>query len=114
MEFKNLKDSMVFKPDSLTKKIVLDTPEVLCFILNLQPGQTIPVHKHEHSVLIATVLAGSCVAEVNGAKHDLSVHSALIVKGEDDFGIPQVTVNLSLYVTLSPNPSNPIFAKGIE
>lgn len=113
MEVHDLKDYKVFKEEELTKKIIIDTKEVLCFVLNLLPGQTIPTHKHEHSILIATVLAGECRAEVNGGKVQLTEGSVLMVKGEDDFGIPKVAKDLSLYVTLSPNPANPAYSKGI-
>ncbi len=113
MELRILKDHQVFNKDSLTKKILYNTPETLCFILNLMPGQTIPPHQHEHSMLIATVLAGQCTVEVNGEKAPLSQGLALMVKGEETFGIPEVKSDLSLYVTLSPNPENPAYSKGI-
>ncbi len=113
MEIHDLKEFMVHKETSLTKKIVLDTPDVLCFVLNLMPGQTIPEHQHEHSTLIATVLQGSATFSVDGQAHELSALRTLIVAGEDVFGIPSVHEKLSLHVTLSPNPSNPIFAKPI-
>lgn len=113
MELHKLKDYQVFNQGSLTKKIIFDTPDVLCFILNLMPGQTIPAHQHESSVLIATVLSGQCTVEVNGEKTALAEGSILMVKGEDTFGIPEVKTDLSLYVTLSPNPDNPAYSRGI-
>jgi quercetin dioxygenase-like cupin family protein len=114
MELRNLKDYQVFQKTSLTKKIIYDTKDVLCFVLNLLPGHTIPVHQHEQSVLIASVLAGTCEALVNGKPVPLEEGAVLMVKGEDDFGIPAVKADLSLLVTLSPNPSNPAYSKGIE
>lgn len=113
MVIHDLRDFMVHSQTSLSKKIVLDKPDVLCFVLNLMPGQTIPEHGHEHSTLVATVLQGSARFRVNGQDKELSALQTLIVEGADAFGIAQVHEKLSLHVTLSPNPSNPIFAKPI-
>lgn len=113
MEVYDLKEFMEYKETSLTKKIILDTPDVLCFVLNLMPGQTIPEHRHENSTMIATMLWGKGRFTVNGESIELSPPQTLLLKGSDSFGIAQVHEKLSLHVTLSPNPSNPIFAKPV-
>ena len=114
MELKNLNDYVKFKKESLTKQIIYSDSKVLCFILNLLPGHTIPVHKQENSVLTAIVLKGKAVLTVNGKDYELSDDSQLIIELTDDFGIPTVKEDLSLYVSLSPNPENPIYAKPVD
>jgi quercetin dioxygenase-like cupin family protein len=111
MEIRKIGEHTQFSPEGISKKIMFNTNEVLCFILNLLPGQIIPVHRHENAVLIAVVLEGACEISVNQDKFEFVKGGALLVKGEDDFGIPNVTADLSLLVTLSPNPANPIYSK---
>ena len=114
MDVKNLNDSMVFSDSSLTKKIVYQTPNVLCFVLNLKPGQTIPMHGHEQSDLLLTVLRGRGQAKVNDRMVSLAVGSILHVAGTDEFGVPVVEEDVSLLATLSPNPENPIYSKEVD
>jgi len=114
MEIRNLHESTMFSSNGISKKIVFNTEEVLCFLLNLLPGQTIPAHRHENSVMIATVLNGSCEIIVNQDKFEFEKGHAVLVSGHDDFGITEVMTDLSLYVSLSPNPANPEYAKDIH
>ncbi|ACL77213.1 conserved hypothetical protein [Ruminiclostridium cellulolyticum H10] len=114
MELKNIQDSMVFNEKNLTKRILFANPKVLAFVLNLKPGQTLPVHKHENSELIYYVLTGSGQIRVNDEVHEISFGSIGSASGQDDFSIPLVKEDLSLYVTISPNPSNEMYSKGID
>ena len=114
MEIKNFSDVIVYDPKTLTKKILFNTKESLCFVLNLMPGQTIPAHRHENSLLTAAVLKGECKIAVNQDQYTLSEGNVFMIEGQDDFAIPEVKKNLSLYVTLSPNPENPAYGQGIE
>jgi quercetin dioxygenase-like cupin family protein len=61
----------------------------------------------------AAVLKGECDIAVNQDRYSLSEGSVFMIEGQDDFAIPEVKKNLSLYVTLSPNPENAVYAKGI-
>jgi mannose-6-phosphate isomerase-like protein (cupin superfamily) len=106
-----LNESIVFSDKTLTKRIVFATREILCFVLNLKTGQTLPVHKHENSGLVYQVLSGSCEIKVNDEAAKVSAGEVGYVKGEDDFSIPAVNADLSLLVTISPNPSNEIYSK---
>ncbi len=37
-----------------------------------------------------------------------------LVAGEDDFSIPKIEEDMSMYVTISPRPEDDRYAKGIE
>lgn len=111
MEIRDLNEILSFSKNGVTKKIVFNTKEALCFILNLLPGQTIPVHRHENAVLIANILSGACEVTVNQDQYELQKGHAFMVKGEDEFGIPLVKSDVSIYVILSPNPTNPEYAR---
>jgi quercetin dioxygenase-like cupin family protein len=110
MDIKNLNDVIVFSQEGLTKNIVFDTPDVLCFVLSLVPGQQIPDHRHEQSDLLLTVLKGKGQARVNGRLVSLALGTILHVEGQEDFAVPVVEEHLSLLATLSPNPENPEYS----
>lgn len=114
MEIKNLNDSIAFSQTTLTKRIVFDTPKVLCFVLNLTPGQSIPDHRHENSALTLTVLKGKGQIRVNGKLAALALGTIVYVDGQDEFSIPTVEEDLALLVTLSPNPENRLYSQEID
>jgi mannose-6-phosphate isomerase-like protein (cupin superfamily) len=113
MEIKDIKESIVFSEKTLTKRILFATKDILSFVLNLKPGQVLPVHKHENSSLVLHVLSGSAQIKINEESGTLSPGAVIYAKGEDDFSIPVVNEDLSLFVVISPNPSNELYAKGI-
>jgi len=104
---------MIFSDSTFTKRVLFSTPQVLCFILNLKVGQTLPVHKHETSGLVYTVLSGCGQIKINDEVADISFGAAGYAHGEDDFSIPAVSEDMSLLVSISPNPSNSIYSKEI-
>jgi gentisate 1,2-dioxygenase len=113
VDLKKIQDNMVFNDKTFTKRILFVTPEVLCFILNLKVGQTLPVHKHENSGLIYHVLSGCGEIKINDDVSEISNGTVGFVKGQDDFSIPTVKDDLSLFVSISPNPSNELYSKGL-
>lgn len=104
---------MVYDFNQLTKKIVWETKDVLCFVLNLKGGQTIPPHSHENSTLILTVLTGSGDISVSGNQQRLVKGDTVLVKGQDEFGVTYVDEHLSMLATLSPNPSDQKYSKEV-
>ncbi len=113
MDIKNLNDSIAFSITGLSKKIVFNTPKVLCFVLSLMPGQTIPEHRHEQSALTITVLKGRGQARVNGKVLALTLGTILYLDGQDEFSIPVAEEDLALLVTVSPNPENKAFSQEV-
>ncbi|MDD2370407.1 MAG: cupin domain-containing protein [Firmicutes bacterium] len=113
MENKNIKDSIVFSDESITKKIIFDEEKVLVFVLNFKAGQKLPVHKHGSSALLYTVLSGSGEMLVNDKIVKLEEGSIGLVNGDDDFSIPFVEKDMSLFVTLSPRPEDERYAQKI-
>lgn len=113
MEVKAIKDSIIFNDSTFTKRTLYATNDILCFVLNMKPGQVLPVHKHENSTLVLHVLSGNGEVKINDEVAKLETGIVLYAKGEDDFSIPMVTTDMSIFVTLSPNPSNELYSKGI-
>jgi mannose-6-phosphate isomerase-like protein (cupin superfamily) len=113
MEVKNIKDSIVFNDSTFTKRTLYATDDILCFILNMKPGQQLPAHTHENSTLILHVLSGSGEVKINDEVVALEIGTVLNAKGEDEFSIPKVTENMSIFVNLCPNPSNALYSKSL-
>ena len=113
MDIKNMKESMVFNEKTFTKRVLLANKDILCFVLNLIPGQVLPEHKHENSSLVFHVMTGSGEVKINEEVVKISTGSVVSAKGEDDFSIPTVTENLSLFVVISPNPSSHLYSQSL-
>lgn len=114
MDNQNIKDYILFRDESLTKKIIYDEEKVLAFVLNLKAGQSIPIHKHGTSALIYHVLKGTGELQVNEKIIKLQDGSIGLVAGEDDFSIPKIEEDMSMYVTISPRPEDDRYAESIE
>ncbi len=113
MEIKNVSDSIVFNDKTFTKRILFATDDVLSFVLNMKRGHVLPVHKHENTSLVMIVLSGSGEIQINQEVEKLTKGSVVYAKGEDDFSIPSVTEDMTIYVTISPNPTNQLYSKEI-
>ncbi|MEN6472115.1 MAG: hypothetical protein ABFC62_11670 [Clostridiaceae bacterium] len=79
--------------------------------MNFKAGQSLPAHRHESSTLMLNVLGGKGTPRVNSETGARNAGDYLSVKGEDDFEIPAVAEDMTLLVSLSPNPSNAMYAK---
>lgn len=113
MNVKNMNADMVFRDESLTKRVLYEDKNVLSFLLNLRPGQSVPRHGHERSTLVMEVLRGAGTIQVNDEQANVKAGDFLTLTGADELAIPAVTEDLSLFVTLSPNPSNEMYAKEV-
>lgn len=111
MDMKNLNDYILFSPKGLSKKILFNSPKVLCFVLSLSPGQSIPDHGHETSALTLTVLKGRGQARVNGRMVSMAVGTILYLDEQDTLAIPVVEEDFALLVTVSPNPEDRIYSQ---
>ncbi|MBS4022753.1 MAG: hypothetical protein KGZ79_10095 [Dethiobacter sp.] len=56
-------------------------------------------------------LSGNGEIKINNEVQKIKQGSVGLAKGEDDFEIPSVSEDISLYVTISPNPANGLYAK---
>jgi len=109
MKPKWLSEYIVYNDERLTKKIIYAEPDMLMFVLNLKPGQKLPRHGHENGTLAIQILAGNGTIKINDTPERLESGQLYYLAGTDMLEVPEVTENLSLLVTIAPNPSNPIF-----
>ena len=113
MNFRNTEGSIVFNDNQLTKRIIFDDEEALSFVLNLKHGQVLPTHQHENSAVTIIVLQGKGQIQVNDEVQRIHKGSAVLAKGKEGFGIPEVEEDLSILVTVTPKPNNTKFSQEI-
>lgn len=113
MNFRNVEGSIVFNDNQFTKRILFNDDEVLSFVLNFKSGQTLSTHKHENSAVSFIVLQGKGEVQVNDEVQRIQKGSVVLAKGKDEFGIPKVEEDLSIFVTVTPKPNNTKFSQEI-
>jgi len=114
VDIKNVNEFIEYSDKSFIKKVIFSTKEQLCFVLNFKQGQSLPTHKHENSSLVLTVLSGAGNIKINDNVQSMEQGSVVMATGQDDFGIPNVTEDMSILVTISPNPANHMYSQNIE
>jgi len=102
----------VQNPNTVTKRVCFQTPEVLVFVLTLGQGHSIPPHKHPGSALVMHVSAGSGLITVDGQEHRVQQGDVILLTGDEELGMQNPGQEpLVLLVSLSPNPSDPAFSR---
>lgn len=111
MESINLREKMVYSDKSLTKKIVYRDKDVLAFVLNFKPGQTLPLHNHPGMVTIIQVLQGTAKFTLGDSSRHIGAGQIIVYQQDEKVGlINEGNENLSLYVTLTPGPADERYA----
>lgn len=113
MDIKDVSESTVFSEETITKRVLFADKNILSFVLNLKAGQVLPVHKHENSTLVLVVLSGNGEIRINNETDKLGKGTVVTAKGEDEFEIPKVSEDMSLFVNIAPNPSNAAYSKEV-
>ena len=113
MNYRNVESSMIFNDNQFTKRILFEDDEVLSFVLNFKPGQVLQTHQHENSAVTFIVIQGKGEVQVGDEIQKIQKGSAVLAKGKEQFGIPRVEEDLSLFVTITPKPNNTKYAQEI-
>lgn len=113
MEKQNIQDYIEYKGEKFTKRVIFNEEDSTVFILNFQPGQTLPTHKHPGATLFLLVLKGEGSFIINGNELPVKEDDLITITGDEELSFTNNgNKNVSLYVTLHHTPS-PEFAKDI-
>jgi quercetin dioxygenase-like cupin family protein len=113
MEQVNLSGYQEFSEERFTKRIVYKKNESTTFILNFNPGQGLPKHKHPGTDLYLLVLKGSGTLTVDGKDTQINEGDIVHCDGEEEFSFENSGQDqVSLYVTLTKIPSE-IYAQNV-
>lgn len=113
MNFRNVEESVIFEESQFTKRIIFNDDEALSFVLNFKHGQVLGNHNHENSAVIMIVLQGKGQIQVNDERQKIHKGSAVFLKGKEEFSIPVVDEDLSIFVTITPKPHNTKYSEEI-
>lgn len=109
MKQHQLGNYIVFDSEHLTKKIIYSGDQVLVFVLNFIQGQKLPRHGHEGGTLTLLVNEGSGTIAIDEEQSIYKAGDLFILEGDETLELPSITSKTTLLVTISPNPSNPIY-----
>jgi quercetin dioxygenase-like cupin family protein len=105
MEIKSLAALREYADERFTKRIIHQKGDSVVFILNFQPGQELPKHKHPGTAVYLLVMNGSGTVTVNGSDHKVAKDDCIWVDGEEDFSFKNTgNEQTSLYVLLAKIP----------
>lgn len=111
MDTIKLSEKMVYSDKSLTKKIVYRDKDILAFVLNFKPGQALPLHNHPGMVTIIQVLQGTAKFTIGDEAMNAGPGQVIVYQQDEKVGlVNEGEENLSLYVTLTPGPSDDRYA----
>ncbi|RHW31197.1 cupin domain-containing protein [Neobacillus notoginsengisoli] len=113
MEKQSLSPYMEFSKERFTKRIIFKKGESTAFVLNFNPGQQLPPHKHPGTEVFLHVLSGIGTFIIDGAEQEVSANDVVHCGGEEMLAFKNNGSGpVSLYVILSKVPS-PEYAKDI-
>lgn len=101
MHIKPIQPAMQYDDQRLTKRVLFNEEGHAVFVLNFNPGQELPPHKHPGAALFILVLTGSGTVIVDGKETAVSQHDAIYCSGEELFSFRNTGPEpVSLYVCL--------------
>lgn len=113
MDAYHLGDYQQTSPAGFTKRVFQQSPNGLVFLLNFEPGQSLPSHQHDQSEITVTVLEGQGEATVQ--ERNVPLHGGTVIhcRGDESFSVQNTgSGRLSLLVFLYP--TNPKFAANVR
>lgn len=107
MQKQKVSDYQEFTSDKFTKRIIFKEGESTVFVLNFEPGQTLPPHKHPGTNVYLLVLQGEGTLTIDGKEHPVIKDDVILCDGEEEFAFANTsTSNVSLYVMLNKIPDD--------
>lgn len=107
MKQMKLEDYVEFKEERFTKRVIFKEGEDAVFVLNFEPQQALPTHKHLGSNLYLLVLEGGGTFTIDGKEVKAKKNDLIYAEGEEDFTfVNDSNGRTSLYVVLSKIPGD--------
>lgn len=113
MSKQSIKDFQEFSSERFTKRVIYNEGGSTAFVLNFEPGQKLPDHKHPGSEVYLLVLSGSGTVTIGGKDIEMNAQDVVHSGGNDELAfVNSGNERTSVYVVLSKTPSED-FAKNI-
>ena len=113
-EVVSVDEAVVYRDGSITKRILFKEPQATAFVLNFQPGQALPPHTHDRSLLILQPLRGSGVLTVGDKAETIGPGQIARVDGDAVMSLAcRGDEPLSVLVILAPTPADPRYTQPV-
>ncbi|ALC92027.1 cupin [Bacillus sp. FJAT-18017] len=113
MEKQSLSSYIEYSEEKFTKRIIFKKGESTAFVLNFNPGQQLPPHKHPGTEVFLFVVSGNGTFIIDGVEQEVSANDVIHCGGDEMMAFNNNgNEPVSLYVILSKVPS-PEYAKNI-
>ncbi|WP_102347258.1 cupin domain-containing protein [Bacillus sp. Marseille-P3661] len=107
MKKQNINDYLDFSSEKFTKRIIFKEEESTVFVLNFEPGQSLPSHKHPGTNVYLLVLLGEGTFIINGENIPAKKDEVIVCNGDEDFAFNNDSSSkVSLYVMLNKIPDD--------
>lgn len=107
MKLENINDYIEFSNQRLTKRVIFKEGKTTGFILNFQPGQVLPAHKHPGANLQLLLLQGTGIFTIDGEQYSVKKDDVLYVNGDEEVSFTNNgESNVSIYVMLNNIPND--------
>src|SRR5512133_2200630 len=87
MEVFKLDTTEETSPAGFTKRMLSQSAASLLFMLNFEPGQSLPPHTHDESEIIVSVVRGEGHATIDGRAEPLRPGTVLRCTGGEAFAV---------------------------
>ncbi len=101
MKHMNVKDFIEFQEEKYTKRFIFKEGQDSVFVLNFEPHQFLPAHKHPGLNLYLLVLEGEGTFTIDGKNIEAKKDDWIYAEGEENFSFKNGSKRTSLYVVLS-------------
>ncbi|MGG3467934.1 cupin domain-containing protein [Neobacillus pocheonensis] len=106
MKKQKISEFVEYNNEKFTKRIMFKEGDSTVFVLNFEPGQSLPTHKHPGSHVYLLVLQGQGVFTINNEKVEVEKDDVVLCTGEEEMAFTNTgTTNCSLYVNLNKIPN---------
>lgn len=102
----NVLKDVPYQAERMGRRELVNTDELLLMQLALRPGQSVPPHKANATVVHLLVMAGGLTVDLDGQVHTLTVGDLLPVAGGTPMRISNaVDADTTFLVIKTPNPA---------
>lgn len=107
MKKQNLNEYVEFNNERFTKRIIFKEGESTTFVLNFEPGQSLPTHKHPGTNVYLLVVQGEGAFIIDGKEVPVQKDDVLVSDGNEEFAFTNNgSSNASIYVMLNKIPND--------
>ncbi|EEG76811.1 cupin domain-containing protein [Dethiobacter alkaliphilus] len=107
-----LQDYRLEPEGKIAKRMIYKDANVICFILNIASGASLPPHTHFDCTVLLQVLTGKASVNVDGNSLAAAEQDLIQLDGPEKMSVDNVgEETLALYVSISPAPPNDQYTK---